>query len=552
MKAYRKAIVPLFCLLLAVVVACGSDGTYMRQQLAELQDKNLADSLLTNDSLALNLCEYFDNHGTSNEKMLAHYLLGRTYADMGEAPRALDCYYDAISLADTTAADCDYHTLIGVYGQMSVIFHQQNLPQDEIQAIKQYAYYTLLLGDTINHIIYQSQLIAPYYLLDEKDTVLQIIEDVNQQLEQRGCTEFPPLNLGTAAYIYTERGDLEKASEMLDKYESIDGMIDENHNIAAGWESYYWIKGLYELKIENIDSAEYYFRKALPVNDIEVRFNAYKGLLKVYQLRQNIDSIANYSLLYENSLDSLHNRMRTDAISQSAALYGYTRSEKLIEQETQKRREAWYWFFGLLVCGLLATGFGVLRYHNNQKEKRLIINQLRVAIATSKAEQQHVKTELENLKSKKYEEVIDKMEKKERILNQHIAELQQKIGRFNDTNLENNFESFWNSQIVGVFAKKSQFTKEHPIPNKAEWSLLVYQLKRDMPLFYRFLFDGKKLSTLELHTCILVLLDYDEGVIAGLTESSSSAISIAKGRANMKMFNEKGAITLKYNLKKLI
>jgi hypothetical protein len=50
----------------------------------------------------------------------------------------------------------------------------------------------------------------------------------------------------------------------------------------------------------------------------------------------------------------------------------------------------------------------------------------------------------------------------------------------------------------------------------------------------------------------LVLLDYDEGVIAGLTESSSSAISIAKGRANMKMFNEKGAITLKYNLKKLI
>ena len=42
MKAYRKAILPLFCLLLAVVVACGSDGTYMRQQLAELQDKNLA------------------------------------------------------------------------------------------------------------------------------------------------------------------------------------------------------------------------------------------------------------------------------------------------------------------------------------------------------------------------------------------------------------------------------------------------------------------------------------------------------------------------------
>jgi hypothetical protein len=132
------------------------------------------------------------------------------------------------------------------------------------------------------------------------------------------------------------------------------------------------------LKIENIDSAEYYFRKALPVNDIEVRFNAYKGLLKVYQLRQNIDSIANYSLLYENSLDSLHNRMRTDVISQSAALYGYTRSEKLIEQETQKRREAWYWFFGLLVCGFLLGGFFIMRYKNSQNEKRRLAERIQL------------------------------------------------------------------------------------------------------------------------------------------------------------------------------
>ena len=155
-------------------------------------------------------------------------------------------------------------------------------------------------------------------------------------------------------------------------------MIDENHNIAAGWESYYWIKGFYELKIDNVDSAEYYFRKALPVNDIELRFNAYKGLLKVYQLRQNIDSIVNYSLLYENSLDSFHNRMRTDAISQSAALYGYTRSEKLIEQEAQKRREAWYWFFGLLVCGLLAGVFAFRLYKNSQNEKRRLAERIQL------------------------------------------------------------------------------------------------------------------------------------------------------------------------------
>lgn len=76
-----------FCLLLAT--ACTS-GSRMRQQLADLQARNAADSLLTNDSLAHALCDYFDSHGTPNERMLAHYLMGRTYADLEQSPQALD------------------------------------------------------------------------------------------------------------------------------------------------------------------------------------------------------------------------------------------------------------------------------------------------------------------------------------------------------------------------------------------------------------------------------------------------------------------------------
>ncbi|WP_197020319.1 hypothetical protein [Prevotella sp. P6B1] len=58
--------------------------------------------------------------------MLAYYLQGRVYADMGEAPQALQAYYTAIENADTTSSDCDYNTLIPIYGQMSQLFHQQS------------------------------------------------------------------------------------------------------------------------------------------------------------------------------------------------------------------------------------------------------------------------------------------------------------------------------------------------------------------------------------------------------------------------------------------
>ncbi|MBQ8463313.1 MAG: hypothetical protein IJ544_04265, partial [Prevotella sp.] len=90
----------LYVTLLLLLAAC-TDGQQMRRQLAELQARNQADSLLTDDSLALALTDYFDRHGTANEQMLAHYLLGRTYDDMGEAPAALSAFQDAADRADT-------------------------------------------------------------------------------------------------------------------------------------------------------------------------------------------------------------------------------------------------------------------------------------------------------------------------------------------------------------------------------------------------------------------------------------------------------------------
>jgi hypothetical protein len=133
-----------------------------------------------------------------------------------------------------------------------------------------------------------------------------------------------------------------------------------------------------------------------------------------------------------------------------------------------------------------------------------------------------------------------------------IQTLEQQMGQSLMTKSKNKLEHFKDSQIVKVFSKKALFTKDHPVPNRAEWNVLINQFIKDMPETFNFFSTGKKLSQLELQTCILLILDYEEGIIAGLTKSSSAAISIAKGRANQKLFKEKSALTLKYNLKKMI
>ena len=93
-------------LLLGLVLQGCKDHQQMLTQLEELEQQNLADSLMTNDTLAIALCDYFDSHGTPNERMRAHYMLARTYTDRGEAPQALEEFMKSVESADTTAADC--------------------------------------------------------------------------------------------------------------------------------------------------------------------------------------------------------------------------------------------------------------------------------------------------------------------------------------------------------------------------------------------------------------------------------------------------------------
>ena len=75
MNRSLSALVLTFLLLLA---ACTSGDRQLRlAQLEELERQNVADSLMTNDSLAQALADFFDRHGSPNERLRAHYILGQ-------------------------------------------------------------------------------------------------------------------------------------------------------------------------------------------------------------------------------------------------------------------------------------------------------------------------------------------------------------------------------------------------------------------------------------------------------------------------------------------
>lgn len=260
----------------------------MRYMLHLTNARNKANFSFKTDSIANELVRYFDDKGTMNERILAHYLQGRALSDMGETPEALQAYYDALAITDTSDKKCDFNTLSAIYGQMSEIFHKQNLPHDEIWAIKHYIKTISKVGDSVDYIIAKSQLVRPYFLLGKTDSIIQIINDTYNAFRELGDEQRAAESLASVIYIYTEKGQLQKAKQALDIFEKKSGLFDKNGNIENGRESYYYSKGFYELAIRDFNLAEHNFRKAIQYGYLS---EGYKGLLSVYREKCNMDSV---------------------------------------------------------------------------------------------------------------------------------------------------------------------------------------------------------------------------------------------------------------------
>lgn len=523
-----------------------SKGDRMYFELVKMKSQNKSGVKIKSDSILHDVVSYFDGNGTPNEQMLAYYLLGRFYTNTGEAPQALQTYYDAIDKADTLDSKCDYGTLAAIYGQMATIFHQQDLPNDEINAVRHYIKYIEKLGNETESIVARSQLIRPYYLLGEKDTVLQIIQNTYQRLTELREIKRAAGLLLPSIYIYIERNEQQKAKQMIDVAEKESGLFDNQGNIARGREHYYVTKGFYELAVNRIDSAEYYFRKAIKYGYLS---EGYKGLLSVYRQKNVPDSIIHFSFLYENAQDSLHNQMQIDATHRMSSLYNYSRSQKVAEQEAQKARNARLWIVGILISVAFGGILFFYVYRDYKRKKQEEIEKLVFSLESAKKEYQNIQIELRQLEDKNYERLIAEKEQKGKELKQTIEELAGVTGLPSEID---NLSDFENSKIVEVFRKKKDFRSDNPIPNKTEWRALEIQFSKDMPSTYKILAKDKKLSPLELHVCMLLILNFEDSSIVNLTDSISQTVTTAKSRANKKIFNEKGAQTLKAGLLQLI
>lgn len=510
-------------------------------QLQSTAAKMKAGAVFTTDSLTKVLVDYFEANGDDEEAALAYYMYGCSLIDLGQSPEGLQAYYTALSLVDTTKADCNYNLLKNIYGQMSLIFDNQNLPQDEIWALRHYIDNVKRTSSEREYLFECDRLITPYILMDEIDSVLLVSMKSYEALKRIGDNQGAARVLCPTIYYYMARGQMDKAKWAKEIFEKESGWY-ENGNVASGRESYYYVKGFYDLSSNRLDSAEKSFRKAIQYGYLS---EGYRGLLNVYRKRHDVDSVFHFSLLYEAAQDTLHDQIRTNSIHQMSALYNYNRSQKEAEQarETSRKLKMRATFIGIISFFVVVMLFWLyLRYKNKKKyEIQKLLKKLESAISA----RSEISEELQMLKSKNYEGMIAAKEAKEAELTEIIRRLQQENEQTEHSDAS---ESFVNSPIAQLFIKKSNLKTEKPNPSDGEWSLLIRQFSKCFPILYKSFSEGTPLSQLQQQVCVLIVLGMSDSSIRIMLGNSKSVLSDAKSDANERLFGQKGARSLKSNL----
>jgi hypothetical protein len=542
----------------------------MRYDLLEAKAQNKAFVDFTSDSIAKEFTKYYDSHGTANERMMAHYLLGCVYRDLGEAPHAVDCYLDAISQADTTAKDCDFYTLSCAYAQMADIYYRQLLLSYSIIARKRASYYAFKANKPVYAISDLERIASAYILQNKKDSAELILIEVQHLYQRYGLLQNALQSFTKLIHIYVnDSNKLIQTKELIDKYDSEFSSFDKNHELQGAKRKFYFYKGRYFEGVNQLDSAEYYYRKIYRPNMSYTAMDPmYRGLLSVFTKRHQADSIAKYSQLLCLANDSSIAKKDQDLTAQMAASYNYNRYQKEALENEKIAHHTQIILISILVGVAIVALFLYTIWRNHLKKQE------RLRAEYTKATEEYEKNiRTMRLLDSAYQEVINAVKEelsKTRSENQsHLETITAEYER-NKTELEEE-----NHKLTGTIRKLEkqeavsdylQKTKElmnteivkhikdlEQIPlstlTKDDWNMLNAEIATYFPSIIHDLNSLPKITDQKIRVCLLVLLKIQDSCIANWLDLKANRISNIKSELNKALFSESSARTLYNNLR---
>ena len=497
-------------------------STQMRYQLVYAKGMNKGYVDFTTDSLMKEIVDYYDNHGTCQQQMLAHYLLGCVYRDLGDSPASLSCYNDAVEKVDTTSSDCDYKLLTRVYEQQGALFLSQSMPQNALSAYQKAEKYAWIAKDTLSAVLSYEHLGNIYEYMDNMNKVIEVYENASRRYRQYGYPVQAARALGGAIQALILTKQYAKAKKYMDVFEAESGYFQKDSCYSyINYSHYYYLKGLYCLESHS-DSAKYWFTKCqeFAKTNNNKSFSAYAWYL-YYIKHQQMDSVAKYSEQAFAYNDSANLDMERDLMQKMQAIYDYDRWKNVAHNEEIKATRANLTLLVSILVSVSVIIIGILTFLVYRKKRKLELQEKEEQENLIRQQIYDTKQELELLRTVNDRKIADVIKEKEQTINKLEEDLKDIRDKYSNSSLSDVDILLKESSIY----KRIKYLELHPkeIMRENDWIELEETIEQLIPSFIPLL--KNRLNVIAYRICLLVKLEISTSSIAILLGLSSSAIS---------------------------
>lgn len=512
-----------------------SQSQKMHYELLRHKAMNKACITFTSDSVMKEVVDYYEDHGSANQRMLANYVLGCVYRDLHEAPMALEYYNKATEQADTTAADCDNGTLYRVYSQMGFLFSKQYLPYQELNAFDKAEKYAYLAKDTFNAIVnYQNQG-EVYDFLGKKDSVIAINLLAAKLFKKHGNDYAAAIAFGCNYNYYIEKKDSINAKKAFEAYNSTGYEGNSNYEDAKAYVLYQ--KGTYYLFVNKQDSA--YDNLSLSFKmckSYSIKAATTKALAQYYAKVNQPAMAMKYALQSSEYNDSDLIGARKTQLQQVQAMYDYSRNQEIAKNAEQKAERSTRMNYMIVLSCLML--FLLLSYIYR---KQIAIKKKKIAVSKLLYEDSLLKLKrLQDERAKLVAENDNKLAQvimeKENTISKLKAEITHIQERYSLSSVSDADLILKDSSIY----KKIKFIEVHPKEKMCEedWNELADTIEEVVPNFIPVL--KNKLNDKDYQICLLVRLGFSTSLVARLLGLSDAAISKSRKTMLKKICRKEG------------
>ena len=504
----------------------------MRYDLLYHKAMNKAYIDFTSDSTMLAVVDYYEHHGTANDKMLAYYILGCVYRDMHETPMALEYYNKATEQADTTAQDCDYATLCRVYSQMGVLFSKQYLPYQELFSFEKATHYAYKAHDTLNAIRYYYNKTGAYTYLDNEDSAIIVNTRAAELFRKHGYDRDADIAFGCNYVYYLKRNNIDKAKKAFEAYNRVNFAGNQNYEDSYAFLLYE--KGLFFLQTNQLDSAYCKLNESLKFSkSFSNKAITTKTLAQYYLKSNNPILAAKYAMKSTEYNDSDLVRVRKTQLHQLQAMYDYSRNKRLAMVAEQKSEKRIMVIYVVILCSIILFCLSIFIYKLQMNKKNHRISLIQQLYNDSLLKLQSNQRELQRVKDLNELEVIQQKEEVIMNLKNTIKDIREK---FSGSLLTDTDIILQNSAIF----RKIQFIILHPKEklSNEDWIELSDLIEQLIPSFPQML--KNRLTEKEYHICLLIRLHISPSSISNLVGLSNSGVSLSRKRMLEKVCGKDG------------